>query len=234
METRQLRADRRRGDLGGVLRARSGQPRIGFGFGMVLVREVRGVLLLLYRGAHPAHDERIQVPEIHARHLVRPDADRRGQSLHPEVLRLQRRRKLLAVRSRRTLDAHHPQRGPVFLVLQRRRQLRRLDGTFDGRLFDLGALLPQSVDEDIPAAGRRRGLLRHADFGHAQRAGRAVRRLHGLHHDVAQHQSHRHGRPAGHRGVRLPEVHLDRAGQRLGPACAQRLQLGRSVFQGPS
>lgn len=81
METRQLRADRRRGDLGGVLRARSGQPRIGFGFGMVLVREVRGVLLLLYRGAHPAHDERIQVPEIHARHLVRPDADRRGQSL---------------------------------------------------------------------------------------------------------------------------------------------------------
>lgn len=44
------------------------------------VRSV-GVLLLLYRGAHPAHDERIQVPEIHARHLVRPDADRRGQSL---------------------------------------------------------------------------------------------------------------------------------------------------------
>ena len=34
METRQLRADRRRGDLGGVLRARSGEPRIGFGFGM--------------------------------------------------------------------------------------------------------------------------------------------------------------------------------------------------------
>lgn len=57
MEARQLRADRRRGDLGGVLRARSGEPRIGFGFGMVLVREVRGVLLLLHRGAHPAHDE---------------------------------------------------------------------------------------------------------------------------------------------------------------------------------
>lgn len=40
----------------------------------------------LHRGAHPAHDERIQVPEIHARHLVPAlTLIAVGKAWHPEV-----------------------------------------------------------------------------------------------------------------------------------------------------
>ena len=45
-------------------------------------------IFLLHRRAHTAHDDRVQIPEIHARRLVGADTDRRRESLHAEILRL--------------------------------------------------------------------------------------------------------------------------------------------------
>ena len=55
---------------------------------MVLVGAVNRLLFLLHRRAHAAHDDRVQIPEIHARRMVGADTDRRRESLHAEILRL--------------------------------------------------------------------------------------------------------------------------------------------------
>ena len=232
METRQFGTDRRGGDLDGLLHPRNSEPRVGIGRGMVLVGAVDRLLFLLHRRAHAAHDDRVQIPEIHARRLVGADADRRRESLHAEILRLQCRGELLAVRAGRPFDTHHPQRRALLLVLQRRGQFRRLDGAVDGRILDFGALLPQLVDEALPAARGSRGMLRDADLGNPQRTGRTVRGLLGLHHDVAQHQNDRRGCFPDHRSLHLPEIHHHRAGKQHYPACPQRLQHKRPLVPG--
>lgn len=88
MEARQFGADRRGGDLDGLLHPRNSEPGVGLGRGMVLVGAVDRLLFLLHRRAHTAHDDRVQIPEIHARRLVGADTDRRRESLHAEILRL--------------------------------------------------------------------------------------------------------------------------------------------------
>ena len=232
MEASQLGTDRCGGDLDGLLHPRNSEPGVGLGRGMVLVGAVDRVLFLLYRRAHAAHDDRVQIPEIHARRLVGADADRRRESLHAEILRLQCRGELLAVRAGRPFDTHHPQRRALLLVLQRRGQFRRLDGAVDGRILDFGTLLPQLVDEALPAARGGRGMLRHADLGNPQRTGRTVRGLLGLHHDVAQHQDDRRGCFPDHRSLHIPEIHHHRTGKQHYPACPQRLQHKRPLVPG--
>ena len=67
-----------------------------------------------------------------------------GKACMQQILRLQCRGELLAVRAGRPFDTHHPQRRALLLVLQRRGQFRRLDGAVDGRILDFGARPPNS------------------------------------------------------------------------------------------
>lgn len=130
-----------------------------------------GLRPLLRRDRHPHADHLLplQRPETYPIHLVRADVAGRAQKLDSAQHRFRPGRAILAFCRTRTYHAHHPDRSSLLLVLQRRSELRLVNGPLDGRIRHRFALLQKPVDPTLLHCRSRRGLLRHDDFGHAQR-----------------------------------------------------------------
>ena len=115
-----------------------------------LGRADRGLRPLLRRDRHPHADHLLplQRPETYPIHLVRADVTGRAQKLDPAQHRFRPGRAILAFCRTRTYHAHHPDRSALLLVLQRRSELRLVNGPLDGRIRHRFALLQKTGGSD--------------------------------------------------------------------------------------